>query len=66
MATIRRVYQRAIATPTDGLEQMWKSYQAWEMQIDPKLATELTQKFAIVYTNARIAQRERSTYLKGF
>jgi cleavage stimulation factor subunit 3 len=65
MATIRRVYQRAIATPFDGLEQMWKSYQAWETQLDAKLASELTQKFAATYTNARVAQRERSTYLKG-
>ncbi len=65
MATIRRVYQRAIATPTDGLEQLWKSYQAWETQIDAKLAAELTQKFASAYTNARVAQRERSTYIKG-
>ncbi len=65
MATIRRVYQRAIATPTDGLEQLWKSYQQWEQQVDPKLAQELTQKFGGIYNTARVALRERSGYLKG-
>jgi cleavage stimulation factor subunit 3 len=65
MSTIRRVYQRAIALPLESLESIWKSYQAWEMSVDPRLAQELTQKFATVYTDARVSFRERSGYTKS-
>ncbi len=65
MATIRRVYQRAVTMPLEGLENLWRAYQAWEHSNDPRLAQELTQKFATVFTDARVAYRERSGYTKG-
>lgn len=37
MTVVRKVYQRAIITPTHHIEQLWKDYDSFESSVSQKL-----------------------------
>eukprot|EP00271_Cylindrocystis_brebissonii_P005432 TRINITY_DN1745_c0_g1_i16.p1 TRINITY_DN1745_c0_g1~~TRINITY_DN1745_c0_g1_i16.p1 ORF type:complete len:658 (-),score=119.46 TRINITY_DN1745_c0_g1_i16:936-2621(-) len=59
MASIRKAYQRAIAVPMAGGEQLWKDYEAFENSLSRALAKGLLLEHQPKYIAARAMFREK-------
>ncbi|KAE9612544.1 putative suppressor of forked, tetratricopeptide-like helical domain-containing protein [Lupinus albus] len=62
MTAVRKVYQRAIITPTHHIEQIWKDYENFENSVSRQLAKGLISEYQPKYTSARAVYRERKKY----
>ncbi|CAK8538091.1 unnamed protein product [Lathyrus sativus] len=62
MTVIRKVYQRAIITPTNQIEQLWKDYENFENSVSRQLAKGLIYEYQPKYNSARAVYRERKKY----
>ncbi|KAI3957936.1 hypothetical protein MKW92_011633 [Papaver armeniacum] len=60
MASIRKVYQKAIVTPTHQVEQIWKDYENFENSVSRALAKGLVSQYQPKYNSARAVYRERN------
>eukprot|EP01119_Soliformovum_irregulare_P000563 TRINITY_DN10397_c0_g1_i2.p1 TRINITY_DN10397_c0_g1~~TRINITY_DN10397_c0_g1_i2.p1 ORF type:complete len:685 (-),score=185.73 TRINITY_DN10397_c0_g1_i2:48-1850(-) len=65
IASLRRVYQRAIQTPMHNLEAIWKEYDAFENELNKILAKAMVNEHAPMYMNARAVFREKKRYYEG-
>ncbi|RZC83377.1 hypothetical protein C5167_046163 [Papaver somniferum] len=63
MTTIRKVYQKAIITPTHHVEQLWKDYENFENTVSRALAKGLVSEYQPKYNSARAVYRERKKYV---
>ncbi|KAG0481583.1 hypothetical protein HPP92_012441 [Vanilla planifolia] len=63
MTSLRKVYQKAIVTPTHHIEQLWKEYENFENSINRALAKGLLSEYQPKYNSARAVYRERKRYL---
>ncbi|EEB08439.1 mRNA cleavage and polyadenylation specificity factor complex subunit Rna14 [Schizosaccharomyces japonicus yFS275] len=63
--SIRRVYQRAIATPLLNVEKLWRDYDTFENSINRATARKFLAEKSPLYMNARTAMRELSHMLQG-
>ncbi|KAJ8770398.1 hypothetical protein K2173_015012 [Erythroxylum novogranatense] len=63
MTAVRKVYQRAIVTPTHHLEQLWKDYENFENSVSRQLAKGLLSEYQPKYSTARAVYRERKKYV---
>ncbi|KAA0041844.1 cleavage stimulation factor subunit 77 isoform X2 [Cucumis melo var. makuwa] len=60
MTAVRKVYQKAIITPTHHIEQLWRDYENFENSVSRQLAmSEYQPKF----NSARAVYRERKKYV---
>ncbi|GAU38061.1 hypothetical protein TSUD_146200 [Trifolium subterraneum] len=62
MTVVRKVYQRAIITPTHHVEQLWKDYENFENSVSRQLAKGLISEYQPQYNSARAVYRERKKY----
>jgi cleavage stimulation factor subunit 3 len=65
VATVRRLYQRAIESPISNLESLWKEYDAFESGVNKLLAKPLIAEYAGKYMTARAVCHERRGYVDG-
>ncbi|KAL1224078.1 Cleavage stimulation factor subunit 77 [Cardamine amara subsp. amara] len=56
---LRKVYQRAILTPTHHVEQLWKEYENFENSVNRQLAKGLVNEYQPKFNSARAVYRER-------
>ncbi|QCD92837.1 cleavage stimulation factor subunit 3 [Vigna unguiculata] len=63
MTTVRKVYQKAIVTPTHHIEQLWKDYENFENSVSRQLAKGLISEYQPKYNSARAVYRERKKYV---
>ncbi|XP_069145845.1 cleavage stimulation factor subunit 77 isoform X3 [Solanum lycopersicum] len=62
MTSVRKIYQRAIVTPTHHVEQLWRDYENFENSISRALAKGLVSEYQPKYNSARAVYRERKKY----
>ena len=62
---IRKVYHKAIETPMNNLEVIWKDYDLFENELNKILAKALLNDKAPKYMLARSIYRERKRYYEG-
>ncbi|RZC51239.1 hypothetical protein C5167_019665 [Papaver somniferum] len=58
-ASIRKVYQKAIVTPTHQVEQIWKDYGNFENSVSRALAKGLVSEYQPKHNSAKAVYRER-------
>lgn len=58
MDQTRKVYQRALATPLDGIESLWHSYDSYENGLHKLTAKKVLADRSPAYMTARAAARE--------
>uniref|UniRef100_A0A1D1XRF1 Cleavage stimulation factor subunit 3 n=1 Tax=Anthurium amnicola TaxID=1678845 RepID=A0A1D1XRF1_9ARAE len=63
MTSVRKVYQRAIVTPTHHVEQLWKDYENFENSVSRPLAKGLLSEYQPKFNSARAVYRERKKYV---
>ncbi|KAJ7976482.1 Cleavage stimulation factor subunit 77 [Quillaja saponaria] len=63
MTAVRKVYQKAIITPTHHIEQLWRDYENFENSVNRQLAKGLVSEYQPKYTSARAVYRERKKYV---
>lgn len=63
MTAVRKVFQRAIITPTHHVEQLWKDYENFENSVSRQLAKGLLSEYQPKYNSARAVYRERKKYV---
>ncbi|XP_015574788.1 cleavage stimulation factor subunit 77 isoform X6 [Ricinus communis] len=63
MTAVRKVYQKAIVTPTHHVEQLWKDYENFENSVSRQLAKGLISEYQPKYNSARAVYRERKKYV---
>ncbi|KAJ1393236.1 Tetratricopeptide-like helical domain superfamily [Sesbania bispinosa] len=63
MTAVRKVYQKAIITPTHHIEQLWKEYENFENSVSRQLAKGLISEYQPKYNSARAVYRERKKYV---
>ncbi|XP_028414196.1 cleavage stimulation factor subunit 3-like isoform X2 [Dendronephthya gigantea] len=56
--TLRKVYQRAVFTPINNLEALWREYTAFEQNVNKVLAKKLVDEKTRDYMNARRTAKE--------
>ncbi|CAN8292789.1 unnamed protein product [Cochlearia groenlandica] len=61
---LRKVYQRAILTPTHHVEQLWKDYENFENSVSRQLAKGLINEYQPKFNSARAVYRERKKYIE--
>ncbi|ESQ35021.1 hypothetical protein EUTSA_v10006915mg [Eutrema salsugineum] len=61
---LRKVYQRAILTPTHHVEQLWKDYENFENSVSRQLAKGLVNEYQPKFNSARAVYRERKKYIE--
>ncbi|KAL2335157.1 hypothetical protein Fmac_016370 [Flemingia macrophylla] len=64
MTTVRKVYQKAIVTPTHHIEQLWKDYENFENSVSRQLAKGLISEYQPKYASARAVYREKKKYVE--
>lgn len=65
MIAIRKVYQKAILTPTHHIEQLWKDYENFENSVSRQLAKGLVSEYQPKYNSARAMYRELKKHVDG-
>ncbi|CAB4296034.1 unnamed protein product [Prunus armeniaca] len=65
MIAVRKVYQKAIVTPTHHIEQLWKEYENFENSVSRQLAKGLLSEYQPKFNSARAVYRERKKYVDG-
>lgn len=63
MTSIRKVYQRAIVTPTHHIEQLWKDYENFENSVSRALAKGLLSEWQQKFNSAKAVYRELKKYV---
>ncbi|XP_068661687.1 cleavage stimulation factor subunit 77-like [Aristolochia californica] len=63
MTAVRKIYQKAIVTPTHHVEQLWKDYENFENSVSRALAKGLLSEYQPKYNSARAVYRERKKYI---
>lgn len=63
MTALRKVYQRAVITPTHHVEQLWKDYDNFENSVSRALAKGLVSEYQPKFNSARAVYRERKKYI---
>lgn len=63
MTSLRKIYQKAIVTPTHQIEQLWKDYENFENSINRALAKGLLSEYQPKYNSARAVYRERKKFI---
>ncbi|KAI3766911.1 hypothetical protein L2E82_16990 [Cichorium intybus] len=63
MIDVRKVYQKAIVTPTHHVEQHWRDYENFENSVSRALAKGLLSEYQPKYKHARAVYRERKKYV---
>lgn len=76
MTAVRKVYQKAIITPTHHIEQLWRDYENFENSVSRQLASQIHLWFRslflslilaiafICWTCGFIIQRNETKYLR--
>ncbi|KAJ0935724.1 putative suppressor of forked, tetratricopeptide-like helical domain superfamily [Helianthus annuus] len=64
MIAVRKVYQKAIVTPTHHIEQHWRDYENFENSVSRALAKGLVSEYQPKYNSARAVYRERKKYFE--
>ncbi|KAI3965632.1 hypothetical protein MKX01_010589 [Papaver californicum] len=59
MTSIRKLYQKAIVTPTHHVEQLWRDYENFENSVSRALAKGLVSEYQPKYNSAKAVYRER-------
>ncbi|MFS7920550.1 putative suppressor of forked, tetratricopeptide-like helical domain superfamily [Helianthus anomalus] len=62
MIAVRKIYQKAIVTPTHHIEQHWRDYENFENSVSRALAKGLVSEYQPKYNSARAVYRERKKY----
>ncbi|RZC50314.1 hypothetical protein C5167_018741 [Papaver somniferum] len=65
MASIRKVYQKAIVTPTHQVEQIWKDYEKFENSVSRALAKDQVSEYQPKHNSAKAVYRERKKLVDG-
>ncbi|KAJ1904141.1 mRNA 3'-end-processing protein rna14 [Coemansia sp. IMI 209127] len=63
--SLREAYQSAVVIPVLRVEDIWKDYDAFEVQIDRSMAKLALSKVSPAYTAARIALREMNKHFES-
>ncbi|KAM3574200.1 hypothetical protein VYU27_003841 [Nannochloropsis oceanica] len=63
IATLRKVYHRAVLVPLDGLDELWRAYEAWEKGLNEHTARQTLPQLLPGYQQAKTVARERRTLL---
>ncbi|KAI4341639.1 hypothetical protein MLD38_026337 [Melastoma candidum] len=63
MTAVRKVYQKAIVTPSHHIEQLWRDYENFENSVSRQLAKGLVSEYQPKYNSARAVYRERKKYV---
>lgn len=58
MDQIRKIYQKALATPLDGIEALWHEYDAYENGLSKLTAKKVLADRSAAYMSARAAAKE--------
>ncbi|KAJ6544221.1 hypothetical protein B0H19DRAFT_1076360 [Mycena capillaripes] len=65
MDAIRKVYQRAVQTPLDNVEQLWTQYEAFEMGLNKITAKKFMSDLSPAHMQARTVLRQLTIHLNG-
>ncbi|KAJ6808847.1 cleavage stimulation factor subunit 77 [Iris pallida] len=63
MTSVRKVYQKAIVTPTHYVDQLWKDYENFENSVSRALAKGLLSEYQPKFNSARAVYREQKKYV---
>ncbi|KMZ62640.1 mRNA 3'-end-processing protein rna14 [Zostera marina] len=63
MTSIRKIYQKAIITPTHHIEQIWKDYESFENSVSHQLAKGLISEYQPKFNSAKAVYREKKKYV---
>ena len=63
MGDVRKAYQRALVSPHNALEPLWKEYDTWENGLNRQLARPLLQDMQPKTAAARSAAQERRRFV---
>lgn len=63
MTSVRKVYQKAIVTPTHHVEQLWRDYENFENSVSRALAKGLVSEYQPKFNSARAVYRELKKYI---
>ncbi|TFJ80783.1 hypothetical protein NSK_007960 [Nannochloropsis salina CCMP1776] len=61
IATLRRIYHRAVLVPVDGLDELWRAYEAWERGLNEHTARQTLPQLLPGHQQAKTVARERRT-----
>ena len=59
LAALRKIYQRCICIPIDGMDDFFKEYVTLEKSVGEHLAEQLLPEYTEKYTNAKLIYKER-------
>eukprot|EP01117_Protostelium_nocturnum_P000460 TRINITY_DN1052_c1_g1_i1.p1 TRINITY_DN1052_c1_g1~~TRINITY_DN1052_c1_g1_i1.p1 ORF type:complete len:662 (-),score=222.39 TRINITY_DN1052_c1_g1_i1:94-2079(-) len=62
---LRKIYQRAITTPIQNVETIWKDYDTWESELNKTLAKALINEYSPRYMAVRTFYKDRKKYYDG-
>ncbi|EFO86298.1 hypothetical protein GCK72_004918 [Caenorhabditis remanei] len=65
ITAVRRIYQKALATPMHNLDSIWADYCAYEKNINMTLAEKLIAERGKDYQNARRVEKELQQVTRG-
>mmetsp|Transcript_19714 Transcript_19714/g.54740 ORF Transcript_19714/g.54740 Transcript_19714/m.54740 type:complete len:821 (-) Transcript_19714:318-2780(-) len=62
---LRRAYQRALIVPSHSIDNLWRSYQAFEREVGKHLAAPMLAEYQGKYQAARTVYQTRKRLLEG-
>ncbi|ORX58833.1 Suf-domain-containing protein [Hesseltinella vesiculosa] len=65
MDSMRRAYTKAVSTPLNNVEQLWKDYDQWENNLNRLTAKKFLSEKSSSYMTARTALRESRPMMDG-
>ncbi|KAH7677452.1 mRNA cleavage and polyadenylation factor I complex subunit RNA14 protein [Dioscorea alata] len=63
MTSMRKIYQKAIVTPTHHVDVLWKDYETFENSVSRTLAKGLLSEYQPKFNSAKAVYRERKKYV---
>lgn len=63
MTAIRKVYQKAVVTPTHHVDQLWRDYENFENSVSRALAKGLLSEYQPKFNSAKAVYRELKKYV---
>ncbi|KAJ4465788.1 hypothetical protein C8J55DRAFT_538496 [Lentinula edodes] len=60
---VRKAYQRALQTPLDNIDKIWRDYESFEFHVNRSTAREFLNNMLPAYTQARSVGRDLANHL---
>jgi cleavage stimulation factor subunit 3 len=65
ISSLRKLYSRALETPLNHLDSLWKDYENFENKVNKTLSKNFTSELMPKYNFAQSVQRQRKVHLQN-